>query len=253
MHNRKKIIDLYNAVSEEKIDEIELNELMPKLYMIINKTETKEIEIIELIDTLKEIKRKCNYEKITPEIVDLVIKLTKDNKNELEDCIYFGMLLKHVILPFDKNICDNDYDFMLFLSEFEIFIELASKYLNNNEMKVLDKYNHELKQIIMNYKDMKKIYNNCVNKDILLNQMMSHFAVILYFNLERFDYDYDLLILLLEKLINNYYEFVDYCYSHGIDKNYNILNNNIEKEYKISYDMLNYIYNNKNKEKIKRK
>lgn len=256
MYNRKSIVNMYNNVSDNKIDEEKLCEILPKLYMIVNKIKADEVEVIELIDVLNELKQNKILEKISPEIIDLIIKVTKSNWIDMNDNHYFNIVLKHVLLPFNKDICENDYNLVVFLSDFEIFIELANKLLKNKELEVLDKYNHELKQVIINYKDMQRLYKRYVINDVILNQMTSHFASMLYFNLEEFDYDYDLLIELLEKCILNYQSFIDYCCSLGIHKNFTRINNDIESiemEYIIGYEMLKFIYNNKKAEKIKRK
>ena len=120
----------------------------------------------------------------------------------------------------------------------------------------MDKYNHDLKEIIIHYKESERIYKKYVVNDILLDMMLSHFATMLYFNLEDFNYDYDVLIDILYQIIDNYQEFIDYCYVSRIHKNYTSLivdNSMIIKEYKMSYDMLKFYYDNKNKGKIKRK
>ena len=256
MYNKKSIISMYNGISDNKIDEQLLSEILPKLYMIINKIKADEVEVINLIDTLKEIKKEGKLEKISPEIVDLIIKVSKNNAIDMEDNEYFNIILKHVLLPYNKNICDNEYNLMLFLTEFEIFLDLIIKSLKNKDLMILDKYNHELKQIVVNYQDMQKIYKKYVINDVILDQMTSHFASMMYFNLDDFDYDYDILIEILERIILNYQAFIDYCCTLGIHKNFTRLNQdmeNIAMEYIVSYEMLKYFYKNKKEEKIKRK
>ena len=86
--------------------------------------------------------------------------------------------------------------------------------------------------------------------------MVSHFTSILYFKLDDYDYNYNILKELFQRLIDNYQNFIDYCCSLGIHKNYNSFNTdmfNIELEYKISNDMLEYVYDSLKEEKIKRK
>ena len=256
--NKKNIIfKIYNELSDDVIKEEEINQILPKLYLIMNKVKLDVIEIIETIDVLREINQKNRINQINPEIIDLIIKATSKDMIILEENLYFPMVLKHLILPFKENICQEDYNIVMFLSEFEIFLDLAKINLNKKDLSILDKYNHELKQIVTNYKECMNIYEKHVKNDVILDEFIAHFATILYFNLDEFNYDYDVLLEILIKIMENYYSFIDYCCSTGIHKNFTRINPSLESvgmEYKISYDMLKLFYDNKNKNtKIKRK
>ncbi len=120
MYNKKTILGLYNSVSDEKIDKNELLSILPKLYLIINKVKMDEIEIIRIIDVLEELKQYGQLDRINPEIIDLIVRITNKDNINLEGALYFSIILKHVLLPFKQNICDKDYNLMMFLSEFEI-------------------------------------------------------------------------------------------------------------------------------------
>ncbi len=257
MYNKKRIIEIYNKLSDIEINEKKISEILPQLYLIINKVNPDEVELVTIIDVLEEIKNLGYLYKITPEIIDLMIRITKNEKINLEGSLYFSVILKHVVLPYNENNCDKDYNLMVFLSEFEIFIELAIKMLNKKDFMILDKYNHELKEIILKYKEARKIYDNYVINDIILSTMLSHFATILYFNLDDYECEYDLIIDILCNIINRYQEFIDYCCSLNIHKNFTRISDDlkgIEQEYVVSKEMLKYLYDNKKQEeKIKRK
>ena len=144
----------------------------------------------------------------------------------------------------------------MFLSEFEIYMELVRQSLNEKELCILGKYNNELKEIIIKYKEVVKIYKEYNCNDIMLSYIISHLASMLYFNLDRYNHDYNLIVEVFERIINNHQDFVNYCYQEKIDKNFNINSFNIEdtkNEYIISNKMLEYVYNEKKNEKIKRK
>ena len=257
MYNKKTILGIYNSVSDEKIDQNELLTILPKLYLIMNKVKMDEIEIIRIIDTLEEIKKLGQLDKISPEIIDLIIRITKKDNIDLDGTLYFSVILKHVLLPYNLNICDKEYNLMVFLSEFEIFIELVSKMLNKKDLMILDKYNHELKEVIMHYKEAMSFYKKYVVNDVILSTMISHFATILYFYLDDYEYNYNLITQITGNIIYNYQAFIDYCCSLGIHKNFTRINSDlsgIELEYIVSNDMLKYLYdNNKELEKKKRK
>lgn len=256
MYNQKKIIELYNTICEEKINKQELFTILPKLYLIINKIPMDEVDLINAIDVLIEIRDLNQLDKITPELIDLIIRITKNEKINLEGTLYFTIILKHIVLPYKINICDKNYNLMLFLSEFEILIDLINIMLNKKDLIILDKYNHELHEIIMKYKEIRKIYDRYVINDVILGTMSLHFATMLYFNLDDYDFEYNLISDLFIQLINNYQQFIDYCCSLGIHKNFTRISDNlsgIEMEYIVSNDMLKYIYQKNKDEKIKRK
>ena len=256
MYNQKKIIEIYNQISDDKIDKEDLLKILPKLYLIMNKVELDDIDLINIIDVLKEIRNLNLIDMITPEIIDLVNRITKNDKINLEGTLYFPVILKHVILPYNKNNCDKDYNLIVFLSEFEILIELINKMLNKKDIDILDKYNHELKEVSLRYKEARKLYDKYVINDVILRAMLSHFATMIYFNLDDYDGDYDLIIEILYNIISSYQEFIDYCCSLGIHKNFTRISNDlsgIEMEYIVSNDMLKHLYNSKKEEKKKRK
>ena len=255
MYNKNNILSFYNQISEEKLSQREFLIILPKLYMILNKIKIDQFELIDIIDTLKEFKKYNKLDKITSESIDLIRKIACKDIIDLEGTLYFSMILKHTLLPYNLDICDKDYNLMIFLSEFEIFIELISKVANKRDLMLLDKYNPELKEVISKYKDSKRIYNQYVINDVILSEMSSHFASMLYFNLDEFEFDYGLINEIMYRIIENYQYFIDYCCSLDIHKNYtreNIDIKNIEKEYIVSYNMLKYLFENK-KGKIKRK
>ena len=256
MYKKKQIIDLYNEISEEKIDSQILSEILPKLYLIMNKKALDEVEIISIIDVLKEFKNKKLLDKINVESIDLINKIVENNINSLDGTLYYSSILKYVLEPFNQNKCDKDYNIVLFLSEFEIFIELIYERLNKKDLAILSKYNNELVEIVKNYGEIQNLYKQVVYHDVILSSMVSHFTSILYFKLDDYDYNYNILKELFQRLIDNYQNFIDYCCSLGIQKNYNSFNTdmfNIELEYKISNDMLEYVYDSLKEEKIKRK
>ncbi len=257
MYNRNRIINIYNQISDDKINNEILSTVLPKLYLILNKVNLDEIEMVVIIDVLKEFEKYNLLDKINVESIDLINKIVKNDRISLEGTVYFSEIIKHVLIPHDKDICNNDYNIILFLSEFEILLELISQKLNKKDLMLLDKYNHELYEIVMRYKDIQKIYKQVVYGDVMLSSYISHLTAILYFSLDNYDFDYDLVKEVFIRLVNNYQSFIDYCCKLGVQKNYTRINSDmfyIELEYVSSNNMLKYIYDEKKEEeKIKRK
>lgn len=256
MYKKNRIINIYNQISDEKIDYNKLSTILPKLYLILNKVELDEIEVVIIIDVLKEFEKYNLLDKINVESIDLINKIVKKNNINLEGNVYFSETIKHILIPYDKNVCDRDYNIVLFLSEFEILLELIYQNLNKKDLVILDKYNHELYEIVLKYKEIQNIYKQVVYGDVILSSYMSHLSSILYFRLDLYEYDYDLMKEVFVRLLNNYQSFIDYCCKLGIQKNYTRIYNDmfyIELEYITSNNMLKYVYDEKKNEKIKRK
>ena len=255
MYNKKQIKSMYKDFNGNEIDNNILEIIIPKLYLILNKTELDEIEMLTIIDDLIEINNLGLLNNINVEIINIINKISSDDILNLSGTLYFSQTLKNILIPHDKNICDKEYNLTMFLSEFELLLDLISKKLNKKELVVLDKYNHELTEIIKKYREVKAIYKQIVYNDVMLDSMISHFATMLYFKLDEYDYDYNLIMEVFERIVNKYQEFIDYCCSLGIHKNYTRIEkdiDNIKLEYIIGNDMIKYVHDEK-KEKIKRK
>ena len=257
MNNIKQIIKFYNQVNDKEVSEESISNIIPKLHMILNKRKLDNIEIVILIDFLLETEKNHQLDTITPEIIDLINKILNDDKQKLYGTLSFTDSLRYTIVPYNIDSYKNSDQLIIFLSEFEILIELIRENLKAKEINILDKYNHNLKEIVINYKEVLDIYKKIVYGDVMLSSMISHFATILYLNIEKYDYDYELLKNVFYKLIENYQTFIDYCCSLGLQKNYNklIIEDlvNVELEYEIANNMLEYVYNEKLNEKKKRK
>ena len=86
----------------------------------------------------------------------------------------------------------------------------------------------------------------------------SSFATILYFYSDEFEFNYDLLPIINENIIENYQEFINYCCSFDIQKKYYRqgydIADDLDVEYIVSYEMLKYLYDYlKSDKKVKRK
>ena len=119
MYNKKSIIDIYNEISDEKLDEQELLSILPKLYLILNKITLDNVEIVQVIDVLKEFKNLNKLDSINPETIDLIIKIAIIDDFALEGTLYFSLILKYTLLPFNKSIYQENYDSLFLISEFE--------------------------------------------------------------------------------------------------------------------------------------
>ena len=131
MYNQNSIINIYNQISDEMITKKDLLPILPKLYIILNKVRLDNVEITKTIDVLKEFQKNNQLDKVNSETIDLINNIVGNDKNELLGSLYYPIVVKHALLPYKLNICDKDYNLMMFLSEFEIFIELCCQSLDN--------------------------------------------------------------------------------------------------------------------------
>ena len=121
-----------------------------------------------------------------------------------------------------------------------------------NDYDLLQKYNSELSELVLQYKKNIDLYKTKIKGEIILSMMISHLYSIFYFNQLEYDNDYNTLDLMVNNLINNYQQFINYCYNEGIVDNFSkiILEpDEIKKEYSVSKKMLDYTFDNLNKKK----
>lgn len=246
MVNKKRIINIYNEISEEKIYESKLNEIQRELEIILSNVKLDIPEIIELIDVLFEFNELGEKDKINNESVCLVDKIIKKD-DFLDSTCYFPLYLKHILLPYNINKCKSEYDLLMFIGEFEHIQTILSEDLND-DLKILDKYNPELCQLIYKYHACKKRF-----KDNLFQTIFSHIASLFYFKLDNYDKDFELLEDITNSFINSYNDYINYFSEVNIVNNINSFNPDSEilkKEYEISEKIMNYIIDNK---RMKRK
>ena len=254
--NIEKILELYNLISNTNINFNEEKEIIEKLKLILSKVDLDNIEIIELIDTLLCFKKLNLLENINEKTIDLIIKINKNTIVNLEGTLYFSIILKHFLLPHNENKCDNEYNINIFLSEFEIIIRLIDEILDKESFKVLIKYNLYLGKLVLEYKKMKKLLKNKNYNVVIIKTMFSHMLALFYFNQEKYDSNYDLINQIIESIIYNYQEFINYCYTENIYQNYSKLflePEEIKKEYEVCQNMLDYTYSCMKENKSKRK
>lgn len=76
---------------------------------------------------------------------------------------------------------------------------------------------------------------------MIINSTLSHLTTILYFCLDKYDYQYDLLEKVFQNIMNNYQEYLFDCRNYGIytDSVDLVFNpQNVYNEYVICKDML---------------
>ena len=250
------IFNFYNSISDNKLSREDFVVILPKLLIIISNIKLDIVDIIQIIDTLLEFKEYQQLDKINKETIYLLKKITNNKFFKLEGSIYLSVFLKHLLLHFNLNKCKNNYEKLLHISTFETLVELLEKFLNNDDLSLLRAYNFELSELIIQYKLNKQLYNQTIHNEIILKTMMTHFYSIFYFNLDEYDYNYRELGVLVNNSINNYQQFINYCYNEEICDNFTKIvleTNEIEKEYEVCKKMLDYVFNDLQKEKKKRK
>lgn len=255
MQKINNIIKNYNELSDEKIDNDSINPIMPAMELIISKIDFDDIEMLSLIDTLKRFESLGLISKINEESLYLLARVIGNEESFYdEDKSYFCLRLQHLLIPFNLNKCypeseiTKDAEIVKHLSEMDIMLNNMSLELNDNDFKLLKKYNEELFNILLCYKSIIKQYENIdventnfISDGIIINSTLSHLATMLYFCLEKYDYQYDLLEKVFKNIMNNYQEYLFDCRNYGIytDSVDLVFNpQNVYNEYVICKDML---------------
>ena len=166
---------------------------------------------------LIELYNKNILNKVNDEILDLIGKIldNEDNIINEDDLDYFSILLRTILLPFNKNKVEKKSDLPAFLKEFDKLINIMSISLQEVDLKILGKYNDELANVIRKFQEIIDIfefsdlcrYGN-ISDNKIITSTLSHLAVILYLSLDNYDYEYDLLERVFVNIISNYTEFL---------------------------------------------
>ena len=247
-------LNIYSNISEKKITQQEFIDIFPKFALIINYFSLDVIEMIELVDTLVEFKNCHQIAKINEKTVILLKKTTNNKFYNLEKTLYISRLLKHLLLPFNINKCKEEYDTFLHISTFETLLDLIVNVFNKEDYNLLQTYNYELSEISLQYKKNRELYKKKINDEIILYTLMSHIYAIYYFNQEQYGNDYSNLNLLINNTIDNYQQLINYCYAEGISDNFKKIileKKEIYKEYEVCRKIIDYFFDDKNKEKRK--
>ena len=248
------ILENYNKISNKPLNNDDFLIIFPKIILILNKINIDEVGMVELIDVLLEFKELNKIDQITEESIKIVIKAIKNTKVNLEGVLYFPLILKHMLLPYQLDKCDEEYNLLLFLSEFDILVESISKVFEKKDFEVLFKYNQELVKTIIEYKKAQKIYKECPYNQYILSTMISHLVTTFYFNQGNYDNKYDLIVTITKNIVDGYQGFINYCYNEGIYENFTKIyleEDKIQKEYIVSQNMLDYAYEIEKEEKRK--
>ena len=247
-----KFLNVYNEISEKKLDSKEFITIFPKFSLILNNFTLDIFEMIKLTDVLLEFKNNNQLDKINNETIELIKKITNSKLYNLEGSLYLPILIKHMLISFDINKCEKEYDTILHISKFETLLELITMRFQKKDYDLLQKYNSELSELVLQYKKNIDLYKTKIKGEIILSMMISHLYSIFYFNQLEYDNDYNKMDLMVNNLINNYQQFINYCYNEGIIDNFSKIMlepDEIKKEYSVSKKMLDYTFDNLNKKK----
>ena len=254
----KSLLEIYNSMSDNKLNYEILNIILPKLKMIKQYDTLDDVELVCLIDALIDFHKKKQLDKINKETLELFKKMTKDELFDLERTLYFSINLRHLLIPYNINKCDSEIDVLMHISKFESLLDMIVISFDMNDYNMLSKYNYELSEIALLYKKVMDLYNEKIRKDkeeIVLYLNLSHMFAIFYFDQDEYNKDYAKFEEGMINTINNYQDFINYCYEEGICENFTkdiLYIEEIEKEYASCKKMLDYIFKDKDKGKVKR-
>lgn len=223
MYNQKSLLAIYNSQSNIKINQQELSSILPNLYMIINRLNCSDKDIVLLINCLMAIKKQGAYDKITIELIDFIIKVM-NNGGIQRDFFYFPAFLMIIILPYNTYCVEENI--VAALTNIRFFVTLVinglmTKKLTEKDLNTIGIYNKELENIIKVAIKVEKIYKRHVINDQILRYIILHMEALLYMRLEDYDFDYNILLFFIGNIVNNpdiYQNLIALCVQKGITK-----------------------------------
>ncbi len=248
----EELLEIYNG--NNKFKELEpINDTLKDLFKIVD---FDEYIVNDLIETALYFKKLNILNKINNETISLLRQIVFGNKDEIfknDNSMFLSKYLKYLLLPFNYNYCDKEYNLEYFLGEFDVFINLIIDNCNMEDYINLCKYNNELYEIIGRFYKIKNdlfetnlfIYSS-IKEKMILNGMLSHLTTLLYLSINDFDYNYDLLNETFNDILNNIFDLFIVCDDNKLFQD--IIpsdENEIIREYEFCLNLLKHKHENK--------
>ena len=226
MNKRKNnYLEIYNEINDNQIVQEDVDAIISQLELICSLVPLDKFDIAEVMDVLFLLKKHNQLQKVNEESLQLLAKIlgNDERKFDNDDVLYFHSYLRYLLVPSNYNHCEKEYNLCQFLAEFDIFVNLILENISENDLVLLKKYNNELYEIIIRYKAIIEKYrgngsldNVGITNAMIIDNTLTHLATILYFYSSEFQYKYDLLTSLFEKIINDLPGYLYQCYTYGI-------------------------------------
>ena len=224
-YTNKELLEIYNGSNKFK----ELESIGDTLNNLCKIMEFDPYTLDDLIETLLYFKDLNILDKVNNETLSLLKQLTFGNKKEIfkdDNTIFLNKYLRYLLLPFNYNHCDKEYNLGNFLGEFDVFINLIKDNCNKEDYINLYKYNKDLYEIVGRFykirnelEEMNLFIYSGLKEKVLLNSVISHLSTLLYLSIDNFDYNYDLLNETFNDILNNIFEFLMICDENKIFQN----------------------------------
>ena len=220
-YTKQQLKIIYDDSINKELHFKELQDIKKELELICPIVVFDEFVLQDIIDTLFYFKNLNLLNTINKESLDLLLQIFYASRDDMFDSlnnIYFTRHLRNLLLPFNMNRCDEEYNITNFLNEFDIFINLIKDNCNTEDYKTLKKYNTNLYEISGHYYEiMNKIEKTYlfrysgIKEKMQLNGVITHLATLVYFSLDKYNYQYDLLDETLNEIFNNIIDFFVIC------------------------------------------
>jgi len=263
--DRKDLINIFDGIKYPEIDENKKLIIIDKIILYNQYIELSRLSLIKVIENFIKLDNLGLIDKIDDNLFILLKKILgkKDNNKIKEvESLYILDYINYLVLPYNVNNCENEYELKKFLGEFEImvsYIEADDSFLDMEKLKT---YNKDLYDIIIFRISwyMSNIHNNDNFKrlnyrdQILIDTTLNHLMTIYYFSLDKYQNDINILMNAYDAVINNFDNLKTYCRENNL---YNdilagglINDSKILDEFEYCKDILDGL-NEKNKKKVK--
>ena len=249
------VLNKYNEISEKKLKYPEYLIVFSKLKLILEEeVELDDIELIELIDVILEFNKYHQSNRINKETIGLIKRITKNDLFNLEGTLYFAASLKHLLLPYNFNKCTQEYNMLLHISQLEVLLGMIVFLDEKSDYELIQKYNYELSEVFLQYSKAMNIYSKKGLKEIVLSTIILHLCSIFYFSQDEYNQNYEIIATIVKNSIDNYEEFINYCYNEGVYNNFKqivVKEKDLQNEYRMCKQILDYVYQKEEKRKCK--
>ena len=201
---------------------INKDELISQLELIIKHKEIDLKDLENLIETLTLFQKAGISKTINQETITLIIKLLDNEKYfDKSDYKILPLVLKIILFP-QSLVSYKQEKLGDYLLSLENIMNWMIINLDEQDLIVIDKYNHDLFNILSKYQSLLNEYEESaihIYEDLsmvkIITTALSHLVLLLYLNISEYDHNYDLLENVFCRIIENYYDFLFDCHTNN--------------------------------------
>ena len=226
-YTEEELRTIYNNAQKNQNTFVELNDISEQLNLILKYMVYDDDAVNNMIEMLFYFKKHNLLYKVNEVSISLITKICMGKrlvKVDNANLGYYEMIIKNLLLPSSLNYCDHEYNLPLFLANFDLLWSFILENCTPKNMEIIGEYNESIYKIMKVYARCNYEYVNSKlffkTKDlhhIIMDNVLTHIATILYLKIDEYAYNYDLLYESYMNICKNYYGFLRQCVNNNID------------------------------------